>query len=770
MADNQDLERERQLVGMAQERRDYAYEILEAARQQAKIAGSQTQEIKDYLSYSRLLVHDLSEQLDIINKVREATVGTAAVEKAKASALENLNRIRNQESALLSKAKNLQSEKVEYERRYRDALNKGNKDEATYYAKRADGLREQVNATNRLVENAKDQVENAKEAFEVTEEALKLSKEADKKTSFFSGMAGFVKSIPGLKGLSGPFDAAASAARKVALEGGKGLDIFKAGGASLLKSFGKGGVLGLIIAIGQQILKINSENVEFARTMNMTSMQAADLRKNLTASTTQFNYMTQSLDANRKRMAEFTKEFGVVADSLSVKTLQAIDQLQVKFGMSSTVANALAKQSVVIGENTEDIATNMLGAAEATETQLGINLTQQQVLKDLSEVSARTSLIYGNDVVQLTNAVVQARRLGLSLQEVSNIASGLLDFESSISAELEAELLTGRALNLERARAAALTNDYATLTSEIAANIGSAADFGKLNFIQQEAIAKAVGMTADQLAKVLFEQEALTKLGYANAEERKKAFDALVQEKGMRQAIAEFGDKEYARQVGLNSVQEKFQNLLANVGAIFADAIAPEVEKLAKYLEDNEGAINNMVQGVKDFAMGMKQAGVFLNGLIIKPIQSVVNLLQGTIKMLGGIGNLLTGNIFGDGFGMLKQGAGDFYEGVANALDIGTNLAVGGGVEGEANYFTNAAQSTRSSLDVDDFTIRTNPKDTLVMAGGTKFGEETNAILREIASSLKRQDRTGRLYDWVTADHVANAMGILTGVRERGVN
>ena len=764
MADNQDLQRERELLSMAQERRDYSYEILESARQYAKVAGAQTQEVKDYLSLSRLLVNDLSEQLTLLDKIKEQTIGTAAVEKARAAAMDNLTKLQNVESALVSKSKNLQQEKAAFENKHRDAVSRGNKDEAAYYAKRISTTKDQINASNNLVETLKDQVENAKEAFELSEAALALSQDADKKTAFFTGMSKFVGSIPGLKSLSGPFESAAKAARGVALEGGKGLDIFKAGGAELLKSFGKAGLLGIVIAIGQKLLEINSQNVTFARTMNMTSSQAADLRKNLTASTKELNYMTQSLDANVKRMAEFSQEFGVVADSLSVETLQALDQLQVKFGMSSTAANALAKQSVVIGENTEDVATNMLGAAEAAETQLGINLTQQQVLQDLSEVSARTSLIYGNDVVQLSNAVVQSRRLGVSLQEVSNIASGLLDFESSISAELEAELLTGRELNLERARAAALTNDYATLTSEIAANIGSAADFGKMNFIQQEAIAKTVGMTADQLAKVLFEQEALTKLGYANAEERKKAFDALVQEKGMRQAIAEFGDKEYARQVSLNSIQEKFQNLLANVGAIFSDAIAPEVEKLAKYLEENEGAINNIVEGVKDFAMGLKSAGIFIDGLIVKPIQSVVNLVQGLIKMLGGIGNILTGNIFGDGFSMLGSGAGDFYEGVANALDIGTNLAVGGGVEGEANYFTNTAQSVRSSLDVDDFTIRTNPKDTLVMAGGTKFGEETNTLLKDLISAVKTPNNQ------VSQGQIAQAVAVNMGVYERGVN
>ena len=39
-------------------------------------------------------------------------------------------------------------------------------------------------------------------------------------------------------------------------------------------------------------------------------------------------------------------------------------------------------------------------------------------------------------------------------------------------------------------------------------------------------------------------------------------------------------------------------------------------------------------------------------------------------------------------------------------------------------------------LSVDDFTIRTNPADTLVMAGGTKFGEETNALLKQLISEV----------------------------------
>ena len=71
----------------------------------------------------------------------------------------------------------------------------------------------------------------------------------------------------------------------------------------------------------------------------------------------------------------------------------------------------------------------------------------------------------------LAKTLLNANRLGLSLAQVENIGGSLLDFESSISAEMEAELLTGQQLNLEKARTFALNNDIAGLTQEIAKQV-----------------------------------------------------------------------------------------------------------------------------------------------------------------------------------------------------------------------------------------------------------------------------------------------------------
>jgi hypothetical protein len=104
-----------------------------------------------------------------------------------------------------------------------------------------------------------------------------------------------------------------------------------------------------------------------------------------------------------------------------------------------------------------------------------------------------------------------------------------LNFEDSISAELEAELLTGQDLNLEKARYLALQGDSAGAAAELMKNLGpnGLAKFQKMNVIQQEAYAKALGMSADELADSLVKQKQLDSLDKQEASALKKKIEDL---------------------------------------------------------------------------------------------------------------------------------------------------------------------------------------------------------------------------------------------------
>ena len=141
----------------------------------------------------------------------------------------------------------------------------------------------------------------------------------------------------------------------------------------------------------------------------------------------------------------------------------------------------------------------------------------------------------------------------MELDQLAAAGKQLLDFESSISNELEAELLTGQQLNLERARLLALNGDLAGLAEELNSQIGDFGDFTQMNVLQQEALAKSVGMTADQLSDTLFKQADLNQL--------------------IDEARA-MGDEQRLQDLLALSNQEKFAKAVEQVKNAFIDLMA----------------------------------------------------------------------------------------------------------------------------------------------------------------------------------------------------
>ena len=109
----------------------------------------------------------------------------------------------------------------------------------------------------------------------------------------------------------------------------------------------------------------------------------------------------------------------------------------------------------------------------------------------------------------LVKAVANAKALGVEMGDIAGIAGSLLNFEDSITKELEAELLIGRDLNLEQARYLALQGKSDEAVAELVKQAGSLEELQSMNVIQQDALAKSVGMTADQLATTLEKQAAI---------------------------------------------------------------------------------------------------------------------------------------------------------------------------------------------------------------------------------------------------------------------
>jgi hypothetical protein len=173
----------------------------------------------------------------------------------------------------------------------------------------------------------------------------------------------------------------------------------------------------------------------------------------------------------------------------------------------------------------------------------------------------------------------------MNLEQVDRIASSLLDFESSINAELEAQLLTGKNINLDQARLYALNNNMEGLSRELAKNFGTVAEFSKMNRLQQDAAAKAVGMTREELAATLTDKEALAKISAKDVDKAKEAL-AAARAKGMsEEEIARQGIDNLMKQ---QSMQERMNNAVDKLKELFvgiAETLSPILDLLTGIFE-----------------------------------------------------------------------------------------------------------------------------------------------------------------------------------------
>ena len=405
-----------------------------------------------------------------------------------------------------------------------------------------------------------------KEVTQELEEQEKLAKGMEFKSKFFESMAKTIGSIPVLgKMLAGPFTKGAEAAKEAA---GQGKNFFQAqaagAGAVVGELFSITKIIGLMIA---GFFEVDNNITSLGKNLNL-SRDAADkmesgMRKYANAtgdSAIDMASMVKSQEALEKSSGIHMKR--------SNETLGTMSKLTNDYGISATAAARLEKLSKVTGKNfsTQYKATIQVGTQLARNN--GLNFSQKSILEDVVKVTGALAAQLGNNPVKIAKAVVQAKLLGTTLQGVANIGKSLVDFEKSIGAELEAELLTGKDLNLERARALSLAGDQEGLAAELVSQVGTLSEFQDMNVIQQQMLAQAFGMSSDQMADMLEQQE------YQN--EMKEELPSI-EEKSLEQMGAQVSlMKELMRMV--TKLKDKFMEMyrgpLGKIAIRFKDFIS----------------------------------------------------------------------------------------------------------------------------------------------------------------------------------------------------
>ncbi len=319
-------------------------------------------------------------------------------------------------------------------------------------------------------------------------------------------------------------------------------------------------VLGAMTFLIDTFVKLDKSAGEFAKSQNMTYQDALKARESYSSMAASSGDLALNASNLMETQTAIGEQLGTNA-KLNEADLKTFTKLREQAGFTNEELMGIQQLSLVNGKSLEQNTKEILGGAKAFASRNKLVVNEKQVLKEVSKASAALKLSLGGSTKAIAESVVQAKKFGLTLEQTEKMSQSLLNFEDSIESELSAELITGKDLNLERARGLALNGKTAEAAAEIAAQVGSSAEFGKMNVIQQEAIAKAIGMERNELAQSLIDKEALAKIGFKDAEAAKAKYEELRKTMTAEEAAAALGDAELAKQYEQQSLYPRFCGL-----------------------------------------------------------------------------------------------------------------------------------------------------------------------------------------------------------------
>ena len=280
----------------------------------------------------------------------------------------------------------------------------------------------------------------------------------------------------------------------------KGVDKF----ASTLRALAAANPLLALLAVGIALFKVFSE---FQKAVTNT-------RKELGVSYGQ----AVAITAQNKALAQVAKGFGltqedIVSAQAAIRkdlgaSVQEAVNLSLEFARTAAATGQTSEQltstlSIMesISSSSRDVLLNQIRTNAAMIQAAGV--APALVMKDIATNAEFFASFAKDGGKNLIGAGIAARKLGLDMDSVKGITESLLDFETSIEASMEASLLLGRQINTDKARQLAFTGDQEGLMKEIQRLVGSEAEFTRMSYIQRQSLAKSVGVSVEQLSRLV---------------------------------------------------------------------------------------------------------------------------------------------------------------------------------------------------------------------------------------------------------------------------
>ena len=391
--------------------------------------------------------------------------------------------------------------------------------------------------------------------------------------------------------------------------------------------------------------------VDIGRSLNTTTKQSQALAN--TFQQTSENLRGLSVVDITTAALGFSSALGSTGVASAATTQELATQVKY-LGISADEANKFAAFSTASGKSAKDLGNSIRGQVILSNARNKTAVDYKAILKDVANTSNATKLLMQSQGHSLATATMEARKLGTTMEGIANVSKSMLNFEDSIANELEAELLTGKELNNEKARMYALTGNQEGLAKEITKNQVLQKFEAAKTVLEQDAIAKAYGMTSDTMGDMVVQSKAMKALNATSKEALTKEYQKRVQ---TVEAMAEGAAKEKERlkltnDIGGAAAQQQQETLsLAEQQKVVYEKLAGAFTALAPLMDKLQIAL----RFIGDHATFFAAALTVVAGA---GIASKVGKLVGMFTNLGGVFSKMKMPNLGGGAGGAGGGGG----------------------------------------------------------------------------------------------------------------
>jgi len=249
---------------------------------------------------------------------------------------------------------------------------------------------------------------------------------------------------------------------------------------------------------------------ELAKSLGMTAKSTALLSR-------EYYTMTKNLNISKKSLDSYMIQLNKIAPGMlknlaatgkyGEKLLETNDFLREHIGLSEEQTNNMVLASAAAGTDLETSVVNAGNLATAFGKLTGDTEAFADMMKAISDVSLDLRMEYSSYPGSLELAALKARSLGLTIDDINNASTSMLDIESSIGKEMQYQLVSGKRLVdasgnslLNKMREAKMSGnilDQTNALNEILETQQSTLE--GTNYYAKQALADVTGLTVAQL-------------------------------------------------------------------------------------------------------------------------------------------------------------------------------------------------------------------------------------------------------------------------------